>query len=133
MAVIDLGRAPGSGGDGRTWITVARQRCGVLVSVRGDLDADAVSRLRHALVDLVEDQGNLAVHLDLPELHDADSTLMALLADTALSLEALGGTFVVRSPAGEWRSSSPAAGSREASGVGRRRAAADARLGPEPA
>lgn len=133
MAVIDLGGGGSSGSDGRTSITVARERCGVLVSVRGQLDAETVSRLRHALIEVIEDRGNLSVQLDLPELHGADSTLMALLADTALSLEALGGTFVVRTPVGEWRSGSAADGSREPRGVGRRRAVTDAHLGAEPA
>jgi hypothetical protein len=86
-------------------LVIRRLDGAVVVVVHPPITSAVVAELRHALGDLVEDQGNLHVVLELPDLTAPDGGLLSLLVETADQLECRSGTFTARTPVGEWRPS----------------------------
>lgn len=63
----------------------------VVLHLAGDLDVETAPVLRHALAGIIEDQGNLAVRLDLGEMTFIDSTGLSVLLGTLRQLGEKGG------------------------------------------
>ena len=76
-----FGAGPGASPGGFA-VDVHRTSGSVVVAVSGRLDAPNSLLLRHVLFDLVEDQGNLAVEVDLRHVsHPGPSALEAVATD----------------------------------------------------
>lgn len=63
----------------------------VVVHLAGDLDVATAPVLQNALAGVIEDQGNLAVQLELGEMAFIDSTGLSILADAVRRLREKGG------------------------------------------
>ena len=63
----------------------------VVVHLAGELDVSTAPVLQNALAGVIEDQGNLAVRLELGEMAFIDSTGLSILADALRRLRAKGG------------------------------------------
>jgi len=63
----------------------------VVLHLAGDLDVATAPVLRQALAGIIEDQGNLAVRLDLQEITFVDSTGLSVLIEALRRLREKGG------------------------------------------
>ncbi len=72
-------------------VRFSRQGETVVVHLCGDLDAATGHTLRHALAGIIEEQGNLAVRLDLGEMTFVDSTGLSVLFGALRRLQEKGG------------------------------------------
>lgn len=79
-------------------LSFTREMGTVVISVSGELDASTCPKLKRSLNDMIEDQGQLAVDLDLAGLQFIDSSGIQLLVDAHRRLEAKGGSLTLRSP-----------------------------------
>lgn len=77
-------------------IGFSRELGTVVIQVEGELDACNCVDLRRSLADLIEDQGHLAVELDLGELTFIDSSGIQVLVDAHRRLERKGGRLTLR-------------------------------------
>lgn len=78
--------------------TVARSDSTVIVAITGELDVATVPALRHAVTDLVHDQGNLSIVLDLAAVTFLDSTALGFMVGVHRDLKQRGGRFAVWNP-----------------------------------
>jgi anti-anti-sigma regulatory factor len=85
-----------------TAIAISRLEDRVLVAVHGEVTQDLAAVLRHAVIDLVDGQGNLSIALDLPEGAALDDAVLSLLLETAERLEEQDGALLVRTADGTW-------------------------------
>ena len=76
----------------------ARRGRSVTVAVRGEVDGASATVLRGLLLDVVDGQGNLSVHLDLSEMTFIDSSGLSMLLDMHRRAVERGGTFVLHNP-----------------------------------
>ncbi len=72
-------------------VRFSRHHQTVVLHVAGDLDGSTAPVLRHALAGIIEDQGNLAVRLDLREMTFIDSTGLSVLLGARRRLHEKGG------------------------------------------
>lgn len=95
---IDLGTA------GAFSFAIARTSGAVVVTTHGPLDPGAAAALGDALLDLIDNQGNLAVVVDLTDLHVPDHTVLEALAPAASAAARRGGRLTLADPseAVEW-------------------------------
>jgi anti-anti-sigma factor len=70
----------------------------VVMSVHGDLDLYSARRMRDALTDLVDRQGNLDVVIDLKDLAFVDSTGLDVLVGALHRARAIGGHLTLSAP-----------------------------------
>ena len=78
-------------GHGPLALRFSRHQQTVVLHVAGDLDGSTAPVLRHALAGVIEDQGNLAVRLDLREMTFIDSTGLTVLVGARRRLGEKGG------------------------------------------
>lgn len=110
-----------------TAISIRRLAGRVLVSVQGRVTRDLAAVLRHAVIDLVDGQGNLSLALDLPDEAVRDDEVLALLMETARRLEERNGALLVRDVDGRWLPPVPSPAVRpQPTGSGRRDVADEA-------
>jgi anti-anti-sigma factor len=76
-------------------LVVTRRRRTVVVTARGVLDADGSEQLRWLMEDLMDNQGNLAVTVDLSGVTTLDSSAMDALDDVAHRAAQRGGELTV--------------------------------------
>lgn len=76
----------------------ARKGRSVTVAVHGEVDGPSTAVLRGLLLDIVEGQGNLSVHLDLSDMTFIDSAGLTMLLDMHRRALERGGTFVLHNP-----------------------------------
>lgn len=76
-------------------VRFSRRAGTVVVHLIGELDVVTAPALRHALAGVVEDQGNLAVQLDLGEMAFIDSTGLSVLAGAMRRLREKGGDLTL--------------------------------------
>ena len=79
-------------------VVVSRDMGTVVVTVRGELDTYTAPRLRHELKGLIDDQGNLAVVVDLGEMTFIDSSGLAVLVDGLKRMRLHGGRLTLSNP-----------------------------------
>ena len=72
-------------------VRFSRHHQTVVLHVAGDLDGSTAPVLRHALAGIIEDQGNLAVRLDLRDMTFVDSTGLSVLVGAQRRLREKGG------------------------------------------
>jgi hypothetical protein len=82
--------------------TIRRRDGTVLVQVHGPLTELVVERFRHVLFDLIDEQGNLRLAVDLPDVRVIDLETLDLLVEAGRRLEANNGCFAVTSASGQW-------------------------------
>lgn len=105
--------APDRRSGGPFTVAVGRASSTVVVTVRGVLDGKGEGGLRRVLADLIEDQGNLAVVVDLRHLGLGPESDVGVFAWAAHCADRRGGTLVLADPPDE------VAASLEAQGLGR--------------
>ena len=76
----------------------SRHQGTVVIHVQGELDACNHRELRRSLADLIDDQGHMAIELDLSDLDFIDSTGLQVLLDAHRRLARKGGQLTLRSP-----------------------------------
>lgn len=74
-------------------ITVARSAGTVVVTVRGELDAEKSKHLGGILADLIDGQGNLSILVDLFEASAGDPDCLWMLTEAAERAHRRGGTM----------------------------------------
>jgi anti-anti-sigma factor len=74
-------------------VTVARSAGTVVVTVRGELDAEMSQHLGGILADLIDGQGNLSVRVDLHEASATDPDCLWMLTEAAERAHRRGGTM----------------------------------------
>ena len=79
-------------------VLVSRARGTVVVAIRGELDTYTAPRLQSHLQDLIEDQGNLAMVLDLSEMTFIDSSGLSVLVHALKRMRDHGGRLTLSSP-----------------------------------
>ncbi|MDP9403295.1 MAG: STAS domain-containing protein [Actinomycetota bacterium] len=79
-------------------LTFARQDGAVVVGIIGELDHSTAAVLGRRLHDLLEDQGNLAVVLDLADMTFVDSSGLSVFVTAFRHLRERGGHLVLRRP-----------------------------------
>jgi len=79
-------------------VVVSRDMGTVVVTVRGELDTYTAPRFRNELKDLIDDQGNLAVVVDLGEMTFIDSSGLAVLVDALKRMRCHAGTLTLTNP-----------------------------------
>jgi anti-sigma B factor antagonist len=79
-------------------VVVSRARGTVVVTIRGELDTYTAPKLQDQLRDLIEDQGNLAMVLDLSKMTFVDSSGLSVLVDALKRMRQHGGTLTLASP-----------------------------------
>ena len=72
-------------------VRFSRQGESVVVYLVGELDAATAPVLQHVLADVIDDQGNLAVRLELGEMAFIDSTGLSVLVGALRRLRGKGG------------------------------------------
>jgi anti-anti-sigma factor len=77
---------------------VSRVSGRVVVTARGTLDTSASATLDHALRDLIDDQGNMAVVVDLGEVTVPDLACTGVFLAAAESAASRGGELVITDP-----------------------------------
>jgi anti-anti-sigma factor len=98
MASPAAAEAEGSGRRSRLTVCIARALGTVVVTFRGSLDRDDGPRLRAALKDLIEHQGNRNVVVDLHELRTLDLMGLRVLGVAAGWAGRRGGSFRLADP-----------------------------------
>lgn len=96
-AAVNLGLAPTTP-PAQFSFEVSRAKGTVVVTTHGPLDRDGCRVLGAALRDLVDDQGNLAVAVDLADLGAADPSAVSVLATVAASSARRGGELTLADP-----------------------------------
>jgi anti-anti-sigma factor len=79
-------------------LSFSRRGGAVVVSPAGELDAYTAPRLRRALVDIVDEQGNMRVAVDLSAVTFIDSSALSVLVGLYRRLMERGGTFALANP-----------------------------------
>lgn len=79
--------------DDWTSISVARSAGTVVVTVRGELDAESSQHLGGILADLIDGQGNLSILVDLHEARAADPDCLWMLTEAAERAHRRGATM----------------------------------------
>lgn len=74
-------------------IAVARSAGTVVVTVRGELDAEQSKHLGGILADLIDGQGNLSIVVDLREASTTDPDCLWMLTEAAERAHRRGGTM----------------------------------------
>jgi anti-anti-sigma factor len=80
---------------------IARRRDGVVLTVHGDVDRAASTRLGAVLADLIEGQGNLTVTLDLQGVSSLDPAALGAFTVAGRLASQRGGQLTVLPPRGE--------------------------------
>lgn len=84
---------PATGGYDVLSVRFSRHDETVVVHLAGDLDVATAPVLQNALAGVIEDQGNLAVQLELGEMAFIDSTGLSILAGALRRLREKGGNL----------------------------------------
>ena len=79
-------------------VSVSEDADGVLVSVRGELDTYTAPRLRERLDDVIEQNGHVALRLELSGMSFVDSSGLAVLVDALKKMRQQGGALSLHSP-----------------------------------
>ena len=77
----------------RPSISVARSEGTVVVTVRGELDAETSQHLGGILADLIDGQGNMSILVDLHEASATDPDCLWMLTEAAERARRRGGTM----------------------------------------
>lgn len=83
---------------GATRVVIGRYGGTVVVTVHGELDLAGGAGLEHALVDLIDGQGNLSVIVDLRDATASDGEHVLVVADAAERADARGGAITLCAP-----------------------------------
>ncbi len=103
MQTISLaGAFPTDSGDALP-ISISRALGKVVVTVRGDVDADLAQILHRVLVDLIDGMGSLDVILDLRRVGEIDPIVVETVVDGAERAVRRGATLTVSDPYGRVR------------------------------
>lgn len=79
-------------------MAIGRFAATVVVTLHGTLDAGASMDLARVLHDLIDDQGNLALVIDLRDLDEIDPSGVEVLATAAAAEEVRGGALRLSGP-----------------------------------
>lgn len=101
MQTLSLARSFPAGSGEALPISISRALGKVVVTVRGDVDADLVQILHRVLVDLVDGLGSLDVILDLRYIDSLDPIGAKAVADVAERAARHGATLTVSDPRGK--------------------------------
>jgi anti-anti-sigma factor len=80
------------------WFDVSRVSGRVVVTAHGTLDTSVSPVLARVLRDLIDDQGNMAVVVDLGDVTVADLACTGVLLAAACSAASRGGELIVAAP-----------------------------------
>jgi anti-sigma B factor antagonist len=79
-------------------VSFSRELSEVVVSLAGDLYAQSARFLAERLTDVIDQQGNLAVVVDLEAITHVDSPGMGVLVDASRRLRSKGGYLALANP-----------------------------------
>lgn len=90
------------GGCDDDWMTIDREQSAVVVTIRGPIESDTSDRLSPVLDDLINDQGNVFVAVELPDVDDVPVETLIVLVRAAELARARNGRLTVATGKGQW-------------------------------